>query len=66
MSTALILLSDLDTQPSAQEMQNELRHNIFTSHGKSIYMYSPPNDSANMNGRVRIYRLTDPQRSPTG
>lgn len=66
MSTALILLSDLDTQPSAQKMQNELRYNVFTCHGMSVYMYSPPTDGEATNGKIRVYRLTEPEEVPTG
>ncbi len=66
MSTALILLSDLDVEPSAQELKNELRYNIFTSHGKSIYTYSSSADGEDTNGRIRVYRLTEPEEAPTG
>ena len=64
MSTALILLSDLDVEPSAQELKNELRYNIFTSHGKSIYAYSSSADGEDTNGRIRVYRLVNPHESP--
>ena len=64
MSTALILLSDLDMEPSAQELKNELRYNIFTSHGKSIYAYSSSADGEDTNGRIRVYRLINPHESP--
>ena len=63
-SAALILLSDLDTQPYAQEMKNALGYNVFTCYGKSIYMYSSSADDENTNGRIRVYRLIDPP--PTG
>ncbi len=66
MSTALILLSGLDMQPSAQEVKNELGYNIFTCYGKSIYMYSSSTDGEDTNGRIRVYRLTEPQEAPTG
>ncbi len=66
MSTALILLSDLDVQPYAQEVKNELGYNVFTCYGKSIYAYSPPADGEDTNGRIRVYRLTEPQESSTG
>ncbi len=66
MSTALILLSDLDVEPSAQELKNELRYNIFTSHGKSIYAYSSSADGEGTNGRIRVYRLIAPRKAPTG
>ena len=66
MSTALILLSDLDVQPSAQEVKNELGYNIFTCYGKSIYMYSSSTDGEDTNGRIRVYRLTEPEEAPTG
>ena len=66
MSTALILLSDLDTQPYAQEMKNELGYNVFTCYGKSIYMYSSSADDEDTNGSIRVYRLNEPQRSPNG
>ncbi len=66
MSTALIFLSDLNTQPSAQEVKNELRYNIFTCHGQSVYEYVSPADGEDTNGRIRVYRLTEPQESPTG
>ena len=66
MSTALILLSDLDTQPSAQEVNNELIYSIFTCHENSIYAYSPPTDGEDTNGRIRVYRLTESQEGPTG
>ena len=66
MNTALILLSDLDAQPSAQEVKNELGYNAFTCHGQSVYMYSPPTDGEDTNGRIRVYRLIAPQKSPTG
>ena len=66
MSTALILLSDLDTQPYAQEVKNELGYNVFTCHENSIYAYSPSSDGENTNGMIRIYRMTAPQKSPTG
>ena len=64
MSTALILLSDLDMEPSAQELKNELRYNVFTSHGKSIYAYSSSADGEDTNGRIRVYRLVNPHESP--
>ena len=64
-STALILLSDLSVQPSIQEFKNELGYNAFTCHGTSIYMYSPPTDGEDTNGRIRVYRLIDPQKAPT-
>ena len=64
MSTALILLSDLNTRPSAQEVKNELGYNIFTSHGKSIYAYSSSADGEDTNGRIRVYRLVNPHESP--
>ena len=66
MSTALILLSDLDVEPSAQELKNKLRYNVFTSHGKSIYAYSSSADGEDTNGRIRVYRLTEPEEAPTG
>ena len=66
MSTALILLSDLSTQPSAQEVKNELRYSIFTCHGNSIYAYSSPVEGEDTNGKIRVYRLTEPQEAPTG
>ncbi len=62
-STALILLSDLDAQPSVQELKNELGHYVFTCHGQSVYMYSPPTDGEDANGRIRVYRLIDPQKA---
>ena len=64
MSTALILLSDLDVEPSAQELKNKLRYNVFTSHGKSIYAYSSSADGEDTNGRIRVYRLINPHESP--
>ena len=64
VNTALILLSDLDVEPSAQELKNELRYNIFTSHGKYIYAYSSSADGEDTNGRIRVYRLIDPHESP--
>ena len=64
MSTALILLSDLDMEPSAQELKNELRYNVFTSYGKSIYAYSSSADGEDTNGRIRVYRLVNPHESP--
>ena len=64
MSTALILLSDLDVEPSAQELKNKLRYNVFTSHGKSIYAYSSSADGGDTNGRIRVYRLINPHESP--
>ena len=66
MSTALILLSDLNTQPYAQEMKNELGYNVFTCYGKFIYMYSSSVDDEDTNGSIRVYRLTESQISPTG
>ena len=57
MSTGLILLSDLDTQPSAQEIKNELGYNSFTCHGMYVYEYSSPDVSEDTNGRISIYRL---------
>ncbi len=66
MSTALILLSDLDTQPYAQEMKNELGYSIFTCHEDSIYAYSPPADGEDTNGMIRVYRLSHPEKAPTG
>ena len=66
MSTALILLSDLDTHPYAQEAKNELGYNIFTCHGNSIYSYLSPADGEDTNGSIRVYRLTEPQETPTG
>ena len=67
-STALILLSELLGQPSVQELKNEfeLGRNVFTCHGQSVYMYSPPSDDGDTNGIIRVYRLTESQRSPTG
>ena len=65
-STALILLSNLNTQPYAQEMKNELGYNVFTCYGESIYMYSSSADDEDTNGSIRVYRLTAPQGSPTG
>ena len=64
VNTALILLSDLDMEPSAQELKNELRYNIFTSHGKSIYAYSSSADGEDTNGRIRVYRVINPHESP--
>ena len=64
MSTALILLSDLDMEPSAQELKNELGYNVFTSYGKSIYAYSSSADGEDTNGRIRVYRLVNPHESP--
>ena len=66
MSTALILLSNLSVQPYAQEVKNELGYNVFTGYGKSIYAYSPPADGEDTNGRIRVYRLTEPQEAPAG
>lgn len=66
MSTALILLSDLSVQPSAQEVNNELGYNVFTCHDMFVYEYVPPADDEDTNGRIRVYRLTEPQESPTG
>ena len=66
MSTALILLSDLDTQPYAQEMKNELGYGIFTCLENSIYAYSPPADGEDTNGMIRVYRLSHPEKAPTG
>ncbi len=65
-STALILLSELTRQPSIQELENELGRNVFTCHGQSVYMYSPPVADGDTNGSIRVYRLTDPQKAPTG
>lgn len=65
-STALILLSDLDAQPSIQELKNELGYNVFTCHEQSVYMYSPPIGGEDTNGRIRVYRLIAPPESPTG
>ena len=56
MSTALILLSDLDAQPYAQEVKNELGYNVFTCYGKSIYAYSSSADDQDTNGSIRVYR----------
>lgn len=64
-STGLILLSGLDVQPSAQKIKNELGYNIFTCYGMHIYEYSPPKDDEDTNGSIRVYRLTEPQGSPT-
>ena len=66
MSTALILLSDLDVQPYAQEVKNELGYNVFTCYGNSIYAYSSSADDQDANGRIRVYRLTESQEGPTG
>ena len=63
MSTALILLSDLSIQPSAQEMKNELGYNTFTGLEMSVYEYSPPADDEDTNGWIRVYRLIDPQKA---
>ena len=57
MSTALILLSDLDMQSSAQEVKNELGYNSFTSHGMSVYEYLPPADNEDTNGRMRYCQM---------
>ena len=65
-STALILFSDLSVDPYAQEMKNELRYNIFTCQGISIYEYLSPADDEDTNGKIRIYRLIDTPESPTG
>ena len=64
-STAFILFSGLSAEPYAQEMKNELRYNIFTCQGMSIYEYLPPADDEDTNGRIRIYRLSDTPASPT-
>lgn len=64
VNTALILLSDLDVEPSAQELKNELRYNIFTSYGKYIYAYSSSADGEDTNGRIRVYRVINPHESP--
>ncbi len=64
--TGLILLSDLSVEPYAQEMKNELRYNIFTCQGMSIYEYLSPADDEDTNGKIRIYRLLDTPESPTG
>ena len=63
INTALILLSDLNVEPSAQELKNELRYNIFTSHRKSIYAYSSSADGEDTNGRIRVYRVINPHES---
>ena len=63
-STGLILLSDLSEQPSVQELKNELGHTVFTCHGMSVYMYSPPTDGEDTNGRIRVYRLIDSPKAP--
>lgn len=65
-STAFILFSDLSVEPYAQEMKNELRYNIFTCQGMSIYEYLSPADGEDTNGRIRIYRFIDTPESPTG
>ncbi len=56
-STGLILLSDLNVQPSAQQVKNELGYNSFTCHGMYVYEYSSPDVSEDTNGRISIYRL---------
>ncbi len=66
ISTALILLSDLSVQPFAQEIKNELGYNVFTCHDMSVYEYVPSEDDEDTNGRIRVYRLTEPQEFPTG
>ena len=63
-STALILLSNLSVQPSIREVKNELGHYVFTCHEQSVYMYSPPTHGEDTNGRIRVYRLIDPQKAP--
>lgn len=65
MSTALILLSGLNVRPYAQEIKNELDYNTFTCAGMSVYAYSPPADGEDTNGKIRVYRLTEPQEAPT-
>ena len=65
-STALILFSDPNVEPYAQEMKNELRYNSFTCQGMSIYEYLSPADDEDTNGRIHIYRLIDTPESPTG
>ena len=66
MSTALILLSDLNVLLDAQEVKNELGYNNFTCHGMSVYEYSSPAVSEDTNGRISIYRLIDPHEVPAG
>ena len=66
MSTAFILLSDMGVQLDAQEVKNNLGYNSFTCHGMSVYQYSSPAVSEDTNGRIRVYRLTEPQEAPTG
>ena len=63
-STALILLSDLSVEPSAQEVNNELGRDIFTCQGRLVYKYSPPSDNEDTNGNIRVYRLIDAPTNP--
>ncbi len=66
-STSLILFSDLSVQPSAQEIKNKLGlYDVFTCHEMFVYSYVPPTDGEDTNGRIFVYRLSDPQKTPTG
>ena len=63
MNTALILLSDLSVQPSEKKIKNKLGYNAFICHEMSVYEYSPPADDEDTNGKIRVYRLINPQKA---